>query len=88
MKFISEFEGPWSTPKRTARREDRRVAVAAAGYQGGKMSPVRLVLHLLSFRLQEGNGALLFGRPRLLQGLRICARVCPAKAIMLVREEI
>jgi 2-oxoacid:acceptor oxidoreductase delta subunit (pyruvate/2-ketoisovalerate family) len=88
MKFRTEFEGPWSTPKepldvKTGEwRSQRPVTKGEKCRQCGWCSLFcpcgcrKEMPHYFSVDLDYCKGC------------ATCARVCPAKAIMMVREEI
>jgi 2-oxoacid:acceptor oxidoreductase delta subunit (pyruvate/2-ketoisovalerate family) len=88
MKFISNFEGPWSTPKepfdvKTGEwRAQRPVVKHEKCRQCGWCS-----IYCPAGCIRETEGDFVADL-NYCKGCGVCSYVCPAKAITLVREEV
>jgi pyruvate ferredoxin oxidoreductase delta subunit len=88
MKFMSEFEGPWSTPKepldvktgewRSQRPVTRREKCRQCGW-----CFIFCPAGCIKENEQHFSADLDYCK-----GCGVCAHVCPARAIMMIREEI
>jgi pyruvate ferredoxin oxidoreductase delta subunit len=88
MKFISKFEGPWSTPKEPldVKTGEWRSQKPVTRSEKCRQCGWCFVFCPCGCRKEMGN--YFSADLDYCKGCGICARVCPAKAIMLVREEI
>ena len=88
MKFISKFEAPWSTPKEPLDVKTGEWRSQRPVTRSEKCRQCGWCFIFCPSGCRKETGHYFSADLDYCKGCGVCARICPAQAVMLVREEI